>query len=75
MADDKGVGAWTAKIVSQSFEMKEDNTYSEQRQYGFCYVDGCPVSPEKTQELLERISFIRVTHYGKFKSGFGNELY
>ncbi|KAH9222761.1 hypothetical protein DL95DRAFT_441109 [Leptodontidium sp. 2 PMI_412] len=50
MADDKGVGAWTAKI----------------RQYGFCYVDGCPVSPEKTQELLERISFIRVTHYGGF---------
>lgn len=35
-----------------------------QRKYGFCYVDGCPVSPEKTQELLERIAFIRVTHYG-----------
>ncbi|KAL2074612.1 hypothetical protein VTL71DRAFT_8390 [Oculimacula yallundae] len=50
MADDKGVGAWTSKI----------------RQYGFCYVDGCPISPEKTQELLERIAFIRVTHYGGF---------
>lgn len=36
------------------------------REYGFCYVDGCPVSPEKTQELLERIAFIRPTHYGGF---------
>lgn len=50
MADDKGVAAWTAKI----------------REFGFCYVDDCPVSPEKTKELLERISFIRMTHYGGF---------
>ncbi|KAF8848757.1 Trimethyllysine dioxygenase [Acephala macrosclerotiorum] len=50
MAGDEGVGEWTEKI----------------RRYGFCYVDGCPVSPEKTQELLERIAFIRVTHYGGF---------
>ncbi|KAI9840536.1 MAG: 26S proteasome regulatory subunit 6A [Sclerophora amabilis] len=34
--------------------------------HGFCYVEGCPVSPEKTQELLERIAFIRTTHYGGF---------
>jgi len=38
---------------------------TEQAEYGFCFVDGCPVSPEKTQELLERIAFIRITHYGK----------
>ncbi|PMD20253.1 trimethyllysine dioxygenase [Hyaloscypha hepaticicola] len=50
MADDTGVGTWTAKI----------------RKYGFCYVDECPVSPAKTQELLERIAFIRLTHYGGF---------
>ncbi|RDL39362.1 Trimethyllysine dioxygenase [Venustampulla echinocandica] len=50
MAGDAGVGTWTDKI----------------RRYGFCYVDGCPVSPEKTQQLLERIAFIRVTHYGGF---------
>ncbi|KAI9673180.1 MAG: hypothetical protein M1817_003042 [Caeruleum heppii] len=48
MSSDDGVREWTAKI----------------RQYGFCYVDGCPVSPAKTQELLERIAFIRHTHYG-----------
>jgi trimethyllysine dioxygenase len=35
-----------------------------QIKYGFSYVNGCPVSPEKTQELLERIAFIRITHYG-----------
>ncbi|KAI9764410.1 MAG: hypothetical protein M1840_008433 [Geoglossum simile] len=50
MASDKGVAEWTLKI----------------RTFGFCYVDGCPVSPEKTQGLLERISFIRPTHYGGF---------
>jgi hypothetical protein len=38
---------------------------TEQTEYGFCFVDGCPVSPEKTRELLERIAFIRITHYGK----------
>ncbi|RDW60101.1 trimethyllysine dioxygenase [Coleophoma crateriformis] len=49
MAGNEGLGKWTSKI----------------REFGFCFVDGCPVSPEKTQELLERIAFIRVTHYGK----------
>ncbi|OBT83026.1 hypothetical protein VE02_07780, partial [Pseudogymnoascus sp. 03VT05] len=50
MASDAGVGKWTAKI----------------REHGFCFVDGCPVSPEKTEELLNRIAFIRETHYGAF---------
>jgi trimethyllysine dioxygenase len=49
MASDEGVGKWTAKIWK----------------HGFCYVDGCPVDPQKTQELLERIAFIRITHYGE----------
>ncbi|KAG9247230.1 trimethyllysine dioxygenase [Calycina marina] len=50
MASDKGVGKWTSMI----------------KKYGFCYVDGCPVDPDKTQKLLERIAFIRQTHYGGF---------
>ncbi|TVY29342.1 Trimethyllysine dioxygenase [Lachnellula hyalina] len=50
MANDKGVGQWTEKI----------------RQYGFCYVDGCPIDPKATEDLLQRIAFIRVTHYGGF---------
>ncbi|EDO04808.1 hypothetical protein SS1G_07291 [Sclerotinia sclerotiorum 1980 UF-70] len=50
MASDTGVGKWTRMIHN----------------YGFCFVDGVPVCPEKTQELLERIAFIRPTHYGGF---------
>lgn len=33
---------------------------------GFCFVDGCPPTPEATQALLERIGPIRTTHYGGF---------
>ncbi|KAB8296989.1 hypothetical protein EYC80_002391 [Monilinia laxa] len=50
MANDTGVGKWTRMIHN----------------YGFCFVDGVPVCPDKTQELLERIAFIRPTHYGGF---------
>lgn len=50
MASDVGVGAWTDKI----------------RKWGFCFVDGVPPTPEATQSLLERIAFVRVTHYGGF---------
>lgn len=34
--------------------------------YGFCLVENVPVSPEVTEKLIERISFIRPTHYGGF---------
>lgn len=34
--------------------------------YGFCEVDGCPPSAEHTERLVNRISFIRETHYGRF---------
>ncbi|KAF2000084.1 Trimethyllysine dioxygenase [Amniculicola lignicola CBS 123094] len=36
------------------------------RTYGFCYIDETPATPNATQEVLERISFIRPTHYGGF---------
>lgn len=36
------------------------------REFGFCYVDGTPPVPEDTERLLERIAFIRNTHYGGF---------
>ncbi|KAF2200919.1 Trimethyllysine dioxygenase [Delitschia confertaspora ATCC 74209] len=35
------------------------------RTYGFCYVDNTPTA-EATEKLLERIAFIRLTHYGGF---------
>jgi trimethyllysine dioxygenase len=50
MSSDNGVKDWTHLI----------------RQYGFCYVNNCPKTPEATQTLLERIAFIRHTHYGGF---------
>jgi trimethyllysine dioxygenase len=50
MASDEGVKDWTHLI----------------RQYGFCYIDNCPKTPEATQTLLERVAFIRHTHYGGF---------
>ncbi|KAK3297016.1 PhoD-like phosphatase-domain-containing protein [Chaetomium fimeti] len=37
------------------------------RKDGFCFVEGTPYdNPEPTRELLERIAFIRQTHYGGF---------
>ncbi|KAL6704334.1 hypothetical protein ACN47E_008290 [Coniothyrium glycines] len=37
------------------------------RKYGFCYIDNTPFEdPTTTKQLLERISFIRETHYGGF---------
>ncbi|MCJ1473828.1 hypothetical protein MMC13_002480 [Lambiella insularis] len=50
MASEEGVRTWTALL----------------RKFGFAYVDGCPANPLATQALLERISFIRPTHYGGF---------
>ena len=38
------------------------------RKWGFCFIDGCPVSGKATQELIERIAFIRQTHYGTFSN-------
>jgi trimethyllysine dioxygenase len=37
-----------------------------QARYGFCFVSGVPATPEATQALVERLSFIRPTHYGGF---------
>ncbi|KAJ5911379.1 Trimethyllysine dioxygenase [Penicillium subrubescens] len=34
--------------------------------WGFCFVKGVPVNPESTKTLIERIAFIRHTHYGGF---------
>ncbi|KAJ9139449.1 Trimethyllysine dioxygenase [Pleurostoma richardsiae] len=37
------------------------------REYGFAFVDGTPFEdPQDTKRLLERIAFIRETHYGGF---------
>ncbi|KAH3029405.1 hypothetical protein KXV73_002976 [Aspergillus fumigatus] len=40
--------------------------FDEIYKWGFCFVKGVPVNPESTKALLERIAFIRHTHYGGF---------
>jgi hypothetical protein len=52
MSSEQGVAKWMRTIQA----------------HGFCFVDGCPATPEATKELLERISFIRETHYGKLQT-------
>lgn len=39
---------------------------SQIRTYGFAFVSGVPATPEATEKLLNRIAFIRPTHYGCF---------
>ncbi|KAL2135414.1 hypothetical protein VTI74DRAFT_8647 [Chaetomium olivicolor] len=51
METEAGVAELTRKIMKQ----------------GFVFVEGTPYDdPDKTRQLLERIAFIRVTHYGGF---------
>ncbi|KAI9734679.1 MAG: hypothetical protein M1834_002280 [Cirrosporium novae-zelandiae] len=42
------------------------NWLKKLRVYGFCFVEDCPPGPKATKRLLERIAFIRETHYGGF---------
>jgi hypothetical protein len=65
MSNDQGVGEWATLIVCPVAPTKVYTAYAFQRKHGFCYVDGCPPTPEATESLLERIAFIRRTHYGK----------
>lgn len=48
--DDKGLHKWLRNVET----------------FGFCFVSGVPATPEATEELCERIGFIRETQYGKF---------
>ncbi|KAL8868510.1 MAG: hypothetical protein Q9174_004945, partial [Haloplaca sp. 1 TL-2023] len=50
MGTEDGVKRWTGHI----------------RETGFCFVNNCPLTSADTQALVERIAFIRPTHYGGF---------
>ena len=50
MQSDAGVAKWTRSIYHK----------------GFSFVNNVPITPEATKQLLERIAFIRTTHYGGF---------
>ena len=67
MHSEEAVRAWTSMIVLPSASVIEEPLMSLQMQYGFCYVEGCPITPSATQALLERIAFIRHTHYGNLQ--------
>lgn len=41
---------------------------SDQWTWGFCFVKGVPIDPQSTKALIERIAFIRHTHYGLSES-------
>jgi trimethyllysine dioxygenase len=74
METEEGVRILTDLIVSYLSCLKpntgSDNILApppEQRRKGFAFVDGTPYDdPEHTRRLLERIAFIRITHYGGF---------
>lgn len=70
MKSDDGVKQWTSLIVSHNARKYQSRllTRNAQRKWGFCFIDGCPASGKATQELIERIAFIRQTHYGTFGS-------
>ncbi|KAJ7056593.1 hypothetical protein C8F01DRAFT_1211296 [Mycena amicta] len=48
--DDRGLHKWLSNID----------------RFGVCFVSGVPPTPEATEELSQRIGFIRETQYGKF---------
>ena len=67
MESDEGVALWTAKIVRPRRLQRElHKLTSFQYKYGFCFVNNVPVSLEATKSLIERIAFVRETHYGGF---------
>lgn len=50
MESDEGVAEWVKKIYV----------------HGFCFVENVPITPEDTEKLIERICYIKPTHYGGF---------
>ncbi|KAF7122821.1 hypothetical protein CNMCM5793_000931 [Aspergillus hiratsukae] len=55
MSDDAALLKWFDEILTPA-----------KYEWGFCFVKGVPVDPESTKALLERIAFVRHTHYGGF---------
>lgn len=65
MSDDKSLHIWLTHIVSPSVLSSGSNLLMFMKwDQGFCFVDDVPINPEATQLLIERIAFIRNTHYG-----------
>lgn len=60
----------TPPIVDYDSFMKDDGTYIEWSdkvdQYGFCFIDGIPLEPLFSKQVLERAGVLRNTLYGDF---------
>jgi len=50
MSEDLGLFEWLSNV----------------NQFGFSFISGVPATPEATEELAQRIGFIRETQYGRF---------
>lgn len=50
MESEEGVAEWVKKIY----------------EHGFCFIENVPITPEDTEKLIERICYIKPTHYGGF---------
>lgn len=61
--DADGVAEWTRQIVRISTPSMHQQLIWK-NVYGFSFVKDCPIDPEATQKLLEKIGPIRETHYG-----------
>ncbi|KAG1733660.1 Trimethyllysine dioxygenase [Suillus paluster] len=66
---------WGSKIeksppsVTYAEAMSDNGLYkwlTNVEKFGFCFVSGVAATPEATEELCQRIGFIRETQYGKF---------
>lgn len=70
MSKDSGVLEWLENTVSPVDPFHQKNSFKEvfliylKHNWGFSFVKGIPVDPESTKTLIERIAFIRHTHYG-----------
>lgn len=64
MSQDRGLSEWLENIVSPSSVLSKVILMHMKQTWGFCFVKDIPVNPESTQALIERIAFIRHTHYG-----------
>jgi trimethyllysine dioxygenase len=58
--DDKGLHKWLTNVVRRSRALGACLMHIQET-FGFCFVSGVPATPEATEELCERIGFIRET--------------
>src|SRR5260221_1693609 len=64
--DDHGLYKWLLNVVSVFNECVSFMINISQHKFGFSFVSGVPTTPEATEELSQRIGFIRETQCQSF---------